>query len=414
MNIGYTINNNLCTGCGICEGVCNKHAISIVTCSGTFRPQIDSTKCNDCGLCLRACAGAEMNLKEYSDSLFCDAGIKYDQYIGKYHQCYTGYSNDNDLRYHAASGGLTTQFLIWLLENDKIDGAVVTRFKKDAPYMVNTFVAKSKEELIESRSSKYAPVTHAKMLRLIKEAPGSRYVVVGVPCQIQSWRKAMKIDKDLCTKIIGLFGLYCSSSRTFNFTEYILKERNIDMKKLSYLSYRDNGCLGGLVAKGEDFSFYQDYQLYCHPLRSIFVPRRCLLCVDHYSELADVSFGDIHIEPYLDDKVGVNSVIVRNKYWKDLLEEVMKKGVITLDEINVEILNASQKSAKMKKDRNMRFVALNKALGYNIPQYGEIDKKGVDLKTIVQYVHNRIQQFIGSKRIFWFLIPLLKKKTKVV
>lgn len=64
----------------------------------------------------------------------------------------------------------------------------------------------------------------------------------------------------------------------------------------------------------KSFHFTEKYQSYYHPLRSFFVPTRCVMCIDHYGELSDVSFGDIHIEPYMQDTIGINSFIVRNPF----------------------------------------------------------------------------------------------------
>lgn len=412
-NIIYTIKHDLCTGCGICVGVCLKNAIKIECDKGSFLPKVDAHKCNNCGLCLNACPGVGIDLKGMADSLFQDKDIVSDRYIGKFLQCYTGYSNDYDMRYHAASGGLTSQFLIWLLENKIIDGAVVTKFDATEDYKVKTFIATTKDEIISARSSKYAPVSHHDSIKLIKNASGDKYVVVGLPCHIHGLRKAMKIDKRLNNKIVGLFSLYCSSGRSFNFTEYVMKERDIDFNKVKYLSYRDNGCLGGLVVKGDGIDYYQDYQIYCNSLRSIFVPRRCLFCIDHYGELADMSFGDIHIEPFIQDKVGINSVVVRSNYWNTFLEQASSEGAISLKPLSADVLNSSQQSAKMKKNRNVHFAELNKSLGRVVPDYGFQVSKHLDVKALIQYVHNRVQQFFGSHRNLWVFIPLIKKNTVV-
>lgn len=119
-------------------------------------------------------------------------------------------------------------------------------------------------------------------------------------------------------------------------------------KKLTYFAYRDNGCLGNMVVKGEGIEYEERFQNYYHPLRSIFVPRRCTMCIDHYGELADVSFGDIHVEPYIQDKVGINSLIVRNHKMLDWLMEAKDEGVIALDEILAKTVNDSQVMARIK------------------------------------------------------------------
>lgn len=412
-NISYTIKHDLCAGCGICQGACPKDAIKVVVKEGNFRPVLDKNKCIDCGRCVKACPGVGVNLKEAGDNLFASMSTVHDNILGRYSSCFTGYSNDEKLRYHAASGGMLSQFLIWLLENDKIDGAVVTRFDKDAPLKVNTFIARNKEEILSAKSSKYAPVSHHETAQLIKDADGSRYVIIGVPCHIDGFRKLMSIDKKLREKIVGLFGIYCSGTRTFGFTEYVMKERGLNLDKLDYLAYRDNGCLGGLVAKGEGIDYYEDYQSYCHPLRTIFFPRRCLLCADHFAELADLSFGDIHVKPYSEDKIGINSIIVRNSSWGHLLKQAAADGAITLNELGPTTLLKSQKMAKVKKSRNMGYILLNEKLGHEVPDFGSIYNGRLTPKVIINYVWTRTQQFIGSHKSLWWMIRFIKAKVNI-
>ena len=146
-------------------------------------------------------------------------------------------------------------------------------------------------------------------------------------------------------------------------------------------------------------------------LRSFFIPRRCLFCIDHYGELGDICFGDIHIEPYINDKIGINSLVVRKKQWLDLLLEAKNEGCITLDEINVDTLNSSQKMAYKKKGRNGEFINLNRKIGRVVPHYDVDYLKNPTFKTSIDYLQNRLQQFIGTHKSLWWLISLLKKDT---
>lgn len=411
--IKHTLKHDLCTGCGICEGACPKDAIRVVVKEGNFRPELDRNKCIDCGRCVKSCPGLGVNLIGMAKELYKDQGIQQDKMVGRYLKCFTGYSNEYDIRYHSASGGMVSQFLIWLLENNRIDGAVVTKFDKDAPLNVNTFIARTREDILSAKSSKYAPVSHHSTAQLIKEEKGSRYVIVGVPCHIEGFRKLLSIDKKLREKVVGLFGIYCSGTRTFGFTEYVMKERGIDLDKLDYLSYRDNGCLGGMVAKGEGIDFYEDYQSYCHPLRTIFFPRRCLLCADHFAELADLSFGDIHVKPYSEDKIGINSIIVRNSSWGHWLKQAASDGAITLNELGLSTLLESQKMAKVKKSRNMGYILFNKKLGHAVPDFGSLYNGRLTPKIIINYIWTRTQQFIGSHKSLWWMIRFIKAKVNI-
>lgn len=115
-NILFTLKNNLCTGCGICEDICPTHSITIKRKQGEYRPVLNKNKClgNKCGRCLKVCPGAEIDIPSLTQELF--PTIKQDKYIGRYYSTYTGYSKDKDIRLHGASGGLVSQFLIFLLE----------------------------------------------------------------------------------------------------------------------------------------------------------------------------------------------------------------------------------------------------------------------------------------------------------
>ena len=414
-NISYTLHHDLCTGCGVCEDACPSKAISTIVKNGRFIPNINNNLCkNDkgCHRCIDVCPGIGIDICRIAKEKFVDENTKTDKLVGRYLKCYTGHSNEHDIRYHSASGGMVSQFLIFLLEKKYIDGAVVTAFDPDNELLVKSYIATTAEEVLNAKSSKYGPVSLHGMANEIKNAKGSRYVIVGLPCHIEGFRKLEAIDKKFREKIAGYFAIYCSSGRTFYLTEYVFKERNIKKDQLRYFAYRDEGCLGSMVAiENNGRKTVERYQSYYHPLRSFFIPRRCLFCIDHYGELADISFGDIHIAPYINDKIGINSLVVRKQAWLDLLLQAKNEGYITLEEISVETLNSSQKMAYKKKIRNGQFINLNKIIGNVVPQYDVDYLCKSTLKTAVDYVQNRTQQFAGNHKPMWWLVSLLKKDT---
>ena len=425
-NISYTLYHDLCLGCGICQSACPSNAIDIIINHGRFIPNVDDTKCkNDkgCHRCSDVCPGLGIDLKRIAQERFFEKNTKEDKLAGRYLKCFTGHSNDNQIRYHCASGGMVSQFLIYLLEKNYIDGAVVTAFDSQNELLVRSYIAHNRDEILQAKSSKYSPVSLHGMAQAIKQNKGTRFVIVGLPCHIQGFRKLESIDKKFHEKIVGYFAIYCSSGRTFYLTEHVFKERGISKEKLTYLAYRDEGCLGSLVAKQKseitnnnsdykkDNIYKEKYQSYYHPLRSFFIPRRCLFCIDHYGELGDICFGDIHIKPYISDKIGINSLIVRTKKWLDLLEEAKREGIITLDEISIMTLNTSQKMAAKKKGRNEQFILLNRLLGRITPKYDILLPKKIGVKTIFDYSQNRAQQFLGRHKSLWWLISILKKDT---
>lgn len=406
-NINYTLKHDLCTGCGICYGACPKNAVSITAIKGVFRPKVDDNLCNHCGKCLKVCPGISANLITGAKTLFSDVGIQNNIYIGRYLQCYIGHSCDNELRTQASSGGMISQFLIWLLENKKIDGALVTAFDKYSPLKIKTYIARTKEEVLKAKGSKYAPVSLHEGIKQLKTTETGKYVVVGVPCHVQGVRKLMAIDKNLREKIIGVFSLFCSGSQTFNYTEYILKQLGGSVEGLSYLAYRE-GCPSGMVAKGPNFEIFKEYTLYNRPLKSTFYQSRCCLCVDMFGELADISFGDIHLKDKMVFGNGVNAMIVRNSNWLILLQEAAHEGVIKITKITVDQFSYKRTMTMVKKNRNASFVALLKKLHIVAPNYDSDYSPKVNIKIALRYCFISTKQFIGNHKCLWFLLPKIK------
>lgn len=410
-NITFTTRNNLCTGCGVCEDVCPKHCITIVRKNGEHRPVLNEALClgDKCGRCLKTCPGVGVKLASIAKDVFSDKCIKEDKYIGRYVGLHTGYSLNSDIRLHSASGGMVTQFLIFLLEKKIIDGAVVTGYDKDH-ITPKSYIARTADDVIKARSSKYCPVALNKMGNEIVRSEG-KYVIVGTPCHIQGFRKRAIIDRKFRERILGFFSIYCSSERTFYAQDYLFRHYNVEKSKITSFSFRDNGCLGNLtINQNNNVNIQVPYTKFYGPvLRSFFKPYRCLSCIDHYGELADVCFGDIHIKPYSDDHIGISSWITRSQYWEELFQKAKREGYIYMDDVDAYKLNDSQKTMLYpKKKRAQAVVKMGKILGRKCPIYD----KPFESPSLKDYITELVcfaQQFIGKRKCLWFIIEILNK-----
>lgn len=405
-NILFTVRHNLCTGCGLCEDMCPTQSIQIKRVSAENIPILNAKTClgDKCSRCLKVCPGIGIDLKAKAKELFNTQ--KQDKYIGHYTTLYTGYSNDNTIRYHSASGGIVSQFLIYLLEKKIIEGAVVTSFSDKDHITPISYIARNKEDILKAKSSKYCPVALNKVGNEIKNSEG-KYIIVGLPCHIQGFRKRAEIDKKFRERILGYFSIYCSSNRTFNAQDFLLRKYQIEKNNISYFSYRDNGCLGNLTIKCNSHNISVPYVSYYGNLRSFFKPRRCLTCIDHYGELADVCFGDIHIPPYSEDKIGINSWIIRNPYFDNLFKDAAQEGYLTMEELDAHTLNESQKAMLYPKQRRAHaIINMDKIFGKATVKYDTI----LDTPTLKDYVAEVIchcQRFIGKHPSLWWIIDFL-------
>ena len=151
------------------------------------------------------------------------------------------------------------------------------------------------------------------------------------------------------------------------------------------------------------------YRYYGPMLRSFFKPHRCLTCIDHYGELADVCFGDIHIPPYDEDKVGVSSWITRTEFWEEQFRNAVRDGYIKMDDVDAETLNKSQAAMLYPKKRRAKAVmTMDKMIGRAVPQYDRpLDKPGV--KDYISEIVCHCQRFVGRHKGLWWLIEILNR-----
>jgi coenzyme F420 hydrogenase subunit beta len=340
-----------------------------------------------------------------------------------YTSSYSGYAIDYETRYHGASGGLLTAFVAFLLDKKYISAVVVAENDLSQQFLNKTILIHSSKELHKARSSKYCPVKFDSIIRQVKEETGY-VVIVGLPCIIHGYRKYEQKDQKFREKVFGYFGLYCSCGRTFNLTEYVFKKNNIDKSRLSYFQYRDDGCLGSMIVRQyrdcynssdiallkEDIIYKRQFQNYYLPLRSIFIPNRCLFCIDHYAELADVSFGDVQYGKYREDKIGVNSIVVRNNKFNTLLHDAKLNNYIHIESLPENELVCCQASAPKKKGRVGGVIRFAKAIGKVVPEYDMILTKYVYWKSIAYYLFAKSQMFIGKRKRLWWLVPIIEKR----
>jgi len=222
--IAQVVKDGLCTGCGTCVSLCPEEAIKLIIDEkkGIYISELDEDGCNNCGICYKVCPGHEVDFKGLNLEIF--GKEPEDILIGNYLNCYTGHSTDYNIRYNSSSGGLVTALLIFALEEGIIDGALVTRMKRDNPIEPEPFIARTVEEIIEASKSKYCPVpANIALKEILDSKEGEKFAVVGLPCHIHGVRKAEQINKKLKEKIVLHLGIFCNHVPNFWGTKLLLQ-----------------------------------------------------------------------------------------------------------------------------------------------------------------------------------------------
>jgi heterodisulfide reductase subunit A len=61
------VDQEKCSGCGVCVPLCPYNAISLVEVNGVQRAKIDITQCKGCGVCTAACPSKAIKLHGFTD-----------------------------------------------------------------------------------------------------------------------------------------------------------------------------------------------------------------------------------------------------------------------------------------------------------------------------------------------------------
>ncbi len=409
-SIKSVIKDGLCTGCGTCVGICPNDAVEMVINhrKGIYVPQLDEERCNNCGICYQVCPGHSVDFKQLNLEIF--GKEPEDILIGNYLNCYVGHSTNYDIRYNSASGGLITQLLVFALEEGIIDGALVTRMKRDNPLEPEPFIARTKKEIIEASKSKYCPVpANITLKEILESKEGEKFAVVGLPCHLHGIRKAEQVNKKLKERIVLHIGIVCNHTPTFQATEFLLEKKGIRKEEVIKLDYRGKGWPGGMTITTKDghesFIPHFSFPYWGFVFNSFFFPMRCTLCSDKICELSDASFSDAWMPKFMkDDDIGTSLIISRNKISEETLEEAVLKGKLKLEKVNESVVLQSQRLRAVKRRLKARF-KISRMLGKKIPAYHQdlLDSNFAD------YTHSLLfyfRNYLLSRHCFWHLINL--------
>jgi coenzyme F420 hydrogenase subunit beta len=223
---------------------------------------------------------------------------------------------DPELHEYGQDGGLVSAMLVYALEHDMIDAALVSYLEGDgSTWKAIPGVARTKEEIIASAGSRYTYSANTLAYNDAIESGAERIALVGMSCQssvppVMKQRKAGKIARRLSLNI----GLLCSKT----FDDAIFEElfeakyglKKADMKKMN--------IKGVFQIWMNDGSYHEVPLKECHQ----WTREGCKMCPDFAAEHADISTGGIG--KYNDWTL----TIVRTDAGRELMERMLADGAI--------------------------------------------------------------------------------------
>lgn len=320
------IEKNNCVNCGACIAICPRLELQ------QNKPVI----CNydpACSLCYKYCSRTYFPKKDLENKLLGDTPYQ-DSFLGNYQEIIAAKSTDKKILENAQNGGIVSTILYHLLENNIVDGILLT--KRDKDWFPKPYIAKDPEDILEIGGSIYSVApTLSGYKEAVEELKLKRLCYVGMPCHLPAVRKfqlAPPLSKDygIFTVIIGLF---CSANYSYKaLTDLCRMKLNLSLKEIKKFD----------VSKGNLTTITNNDELYKIPIRET-IPYHylsCQYCKDYTAELADLSIGSVGA---LSDNL--NSIIIRTKEAYSLIQDLKKAKKIEISnqlDIN-KIRNASSK-----------------------------------------------------------------------
>lgn len=322
---------NLCISCGICKGVCPKSCIKYELSNGMYLPVVDEVECINCGLCKKSCPSINNSYEKTSGVI--------DAMTGKYISAYNGWCKNEEIRHFSASSGVVTTIIQSLLNNDLYDVAFsLDTFAYDKQLVTNQKDKNDYNNPVNNNlpKSRYLPVSHERAIEFIKANLDKRVILVGTSCAVQGINNVInnfKLNRDNYL----LIGLFCDKVFNYNINEYF-KDNFSDGKELTSFHFKnkDSGGWPGnmkLMFSNGDYKFVSNQER--GKVKMVFMPERCLYCIDKVNVSADVSIGDNYTNFNYSEK-GSNSIIVRTQRGKNAFDSVNDKLElfdITMDDV---------------------------------------------------------------------------------
>jgi coenzyme F420 hydrogenase subunit beta len=371
-SIGQVVRAGLCVSCGACAGAAPAGAITLRYAAGRGMPLPEiarESQASGSGETLAACPGKGYPIARLSAALFGTAG-SHDLDCGAWRGLWAARTTDASLLERATSGGMITAIAAFLLESGEVDGAVVTRFAygPDGP-RAESFIARSRAELLEAQGSKYCPASPLLLLPEFESFPG-RLAFVGSPCQIAALRLLQQSRPGLSSKIPYALGMFCGGFRDLREMHAIIRRQGFQPGEIVDFSYRGGGQPGFMRMRdargGAAALRYPDYARQAGFMKQL----RCRLCVDATAELADISCGDAWLPRFLGSGSAWSLVMARSESGFRLLEAMIGRGAVEARDVSLEELKASQKgNLASKKTRQHARRQACRWLGVRLPEF---------------------------------------------
>ena len=320
------ITSGLCTGCAGCVIACPHDVIGYKHEPGAYKPfhledELGPTDCGHgqkgCTSCTRACPRFR-DWETAADEHLFGRTREPDEMSGIYRDILLVRAADDGVYENGQDGGLVSAILIWCLQNNIIDGDLVSMLEGGASgWKALPGVATNTEEVLASAGSRYTYSANTIAYDEAVERGLKDLALVGMSCQTSvapvMWnRRVGKVSKPIKLNI----GLLCSKS----FDDALFDE-------LFWTKYRlAKDDIVKMNIKGVFQVWMKNGDYHEIPLKECHAWTRegCNHCPDFAAEHADISTGGIGNE------TDWTLTVVRTELGRAIIDAMLADGVIEI------------------------------------------------------------------------------------
>jgi coenzyme F420 hydrogenase subunit beta len=320
------VTSGLCTGCAACIVACPYDVLEYDDQNGHYKPfhiaaDGGADNCTHgekgCTLCTRACPRFR-DWEPEADTFRFGRARDDEEVFGVFDDVVLARALDPELAAVGQDGGFVAALLVYALEHDEIDAALVSGLEGDgSTWQAVPVVARTRAEVLATAGSRYTYSANLLAYKAAIDEGAERLCLVGMGCMtsappIMAARKAGKIARRLSMTI----GLMCS--KTFDdaiFTELFEARYGIPRARIKKMNIK------GVFQLWLDDGSYHEV-----PLKEAhdWTREGCKQCPDFAAEHADISTGGIGA--FNDWTL----VVVRTDRGRDLLASMVRDGAVEL------------------------------------------------------------------------------------
>jgi coenzyme F420 hydrogenase subunit beta len=359
----------LCTHCGSCVGLSDGQLVIAQTAYGPLPMAVSEDPVTLPTLAYDVCPGKGVDYPVLFQQQFGELPANW--LLGCYRQVWVGYASRPEIRRQGASGGVISQTLLYLLEQGRIDGAVVACLGRSQPWLAEPMIARTPAEILAAAQSFYQPVPVNQILDQMATFSG-RLAYVGLPDQVASLRQLQMAGYPGAAKVDYVLGPYVGTNMYLGaLTSFLRSHGASSLDEIESLNYREGEWPGYLQIRLRNGRILKAEKFYYNYLIPFYVTRSSWLAVDFTNELTDISVGDAWHPRYEAQGAGFSVVVARSRRGEALLQEMAAANVVTLEDIAVdEALVMHGHMLDFKKRGTFIRLGWQQKLGRRVPHFG--------------------------------------------